>query len=230
MCFEEVQSAISAGPGIDLASQYAGPAMQAAPSYATDVWSGLQGAINAPSMGNIGSAAAAGNAGLGGAQGLAPLAQPSSFGNIKQFLGPAAMIGSQLYGAKAQSNMMKDLAGAQTASYNQYLNQLNPPHETKNAQFRDLESQVVKNVPIMQRRLRNELASKGVRGQGLASPTAAGQNQMQDLRNQAYFDVYGKYNVPQTPPPVNYTPSTGNLLGSNIGDIGALMTARKLFQ
>ena len=155
---------------------------------------------------------------------------PSVWDSVKPFVGPAAMIGSQLYGAKTQSNMMKDLAGAQTASYNQYLNQLNPPPETKNAQFRDLESQVVKNVPIMQRRLRNELASKGVRGQGLASPTAAGQNQMNDLRNQAYFDVYGKYNVPQTPPPVNFTPGTSNLIGSNIGDIGALMTARKLFQ
>ena len=212
MCFEQMQSAIDAPAGMDLASQYAGPAMQAASSYSPDVWSGIQGAMNAPSA--------------------APsVGQDSSlWSTIKPYVGPAALVGSQMYGAKAQSNMMKDLAGAQTASYNQYLNQLNPPPETKNAQFRDLESQVVKNVPIMQRRLRNELASKGVRGQGLASPTAAGQNQMNDLRNQAYFDVYGKYNVPQTPPPVNFTPGTSNLIGSNIGDIGALMTARKLFQ
>jgi len=175
-------------------------------------------------------AAAGGAAGAGAMQGLAPLAQPSFFDSIKPFLGPAALVGSQIYGAKTRSNMMKDLAGAQTASYNQYLGQLNPPPEVKNAQFRDLESQVVQNVPIMQRRLRNELASKGVRGQGLASPTAAGQRQVQDVRNQAYFDVYGKHNVPQIPPPVNFTPGTGSLIGSNVGDLGALLTAKKLFQ
>jgi len=125
--------------------------------------------------------------------------------------------------------MMKNLAGAQTESYNQYLSQLNPPEDVKQAQFRDLESQITKNVPTMRRRLSNELASRGVRGQGLASPTAGSEKQIQDLKNQAYFNVYGKYNVPQTPPPVPYTPGTGSLLGSNVANLGSLLAMKNIF-
>jgi len=174
-------------------------------------------------------AAAGGAAGAGAAAGVTQLATPSIYEMIKPFLGPALIAGSQIYGAKSQSDMMKDLSAAQAQSYNQYLNQLNPPEDVKQAQFRELESQVVKNVPIMRRRLSNELASRGVRGQGLASPTAASEQQMQDLRNQAYFNVYGKYNVPQTPPPVSYAPGTGSLLGSNVANLGTLLAMKNIF-
>ncbi len=148
---------------------------------------------------------------------------------IKPYFGPALTAGSMLYGANQQSKMAKDLAGAQGRSYNQYLNALNPPDATKEAMFNKVNSQILSSAPVMMRKVSNELASRGVRGQGLASPITGAQKGITEAGRTAYLDIYGRYNAPQVTPPVNYSPSTGNLMGKNVSDIGTLMMMKQIF-
>lgn len=148
---------------------------------------------------------------------------------IKPFIGPAATVGSMVYGANQQSKMGKDLAGAQGQSYQQYLNALNPPEEAKQAMFNKVNSEILSSSPVMMRKISNELASRGVRGQGTASPMAGAQRGVTDAQRKAYLDIYGRYNVPQALPPVNWAPGTSNILGKNASDIGSLMMMKSLF-
>lgn len=149
------------------------------------------------------------------------------WGGIAQKVVP---IGMSIYGANQQAKMGQGLADAQNASYQQYLDTLNPSAEAKEAQFNALKSQVTSQAPIMRRKLSNQLASRGVRGQGLASPISSVAKDTQSDINNAYFNVYGKYNTPSAPPPVNYAPSTGNIMGKNVGDIGMMLALQDMFK
>lgn len=148
---------------------------------------------------------------------------------IKPYVGPAVTGGSIIYGANAQNNMMKGLNQAQGQSYDQYLNALNPPEETKAAMYGKAVNQILPTANLMMRKTSNDLASRGVRGQGLASPITGLNRDVTKAKQNAYLDIYGKYNVPQALPPVNYASGTGNLMGKNVSDIGTLMLMKQLF-
>ena len=140
----------------------------------------------------------------------------------------AALLGSQYLGSNAQSDMMQQLADAQNQSYQKYLGSINPPDAVKDARFNELQSQVLTQAPIMQRRISDAAASRGIKGQGILPEIASGEKGVQDAINKAYFNVYGDYNVPNQPPPVNFAPSTGNLMGSNIGDLLSMLSMQKI--
>lgn len=166
-------------------------------------------------------------------------AQPTSGGGgstlssimstAKPFIAPALGLGAALYGANAQNQMAQNLNQGQQASYNQYLNALNPPEDVKQAQYQKAVNQILPTASLNQRKIYNELASRGVRGAGLASPTAGMQRDVTKAKQNAYLDIYGRYNVPQALPPVSFTPGTSNLIGSSVGDIGTAMLLKNLF-
>jgi len=143
--------------------------------------------------------------------------------------GPAAMVGASMIGAKSQSGMMQDLSGAQQQSYDKYLQTINPPEAVKQARFNELKQGTLKQAGTARRRLGSQMASRGIRGKGAAAPIAETEEDIRDAINRAYFTVYGQYNVPGMPPPVNYAPSTGQLLGSQVGDLGTLLAMKQMF-
>jgi len=140
-----------------------------------------------------------------------------------------AGLGSQVLGANSESNMMKGLNEAQAQSYQDYLGGLNPPQSVLDTRFNQLKNQVISSAPTARRRISDEMASRGIKGRGAASPIAQNERAIQDDINRAYFQTYGNYNVPQMAPPVNYTPSTGQLLGKNLSDIGMMMAMKQLW-
>lgn len=178
-----------------------------------------------PSFGS-GSSTPAQSAGGGGGGGGS---MSSLLSAVTPFIGPALGVASSLYGSKAQNNMTKNLNQAQQASYGQYLTALNPPEETKQAMYNKAVNQVLPTASLNQRKIYNELASRGVRGQGLASPTAGMERDVTKAKQNAYLDIYGRYNTPQVAPPVAYTPGTSNLIGQNVGDVGTALLLKSLF-
>ena len=138
------------------------------------------------------------------------------------------LVGGQLLGSNAQSDMMQQLADAQNQSYQSYLGTINPPESVKDARFNELQSQVLTQAPIMQRRISDAAASRGIKGQGIMPEIAAGEKGINDAINQAYFKVYGDYNIPNQPPPVNFAPSTGNLMGSNMSDLLSMLAMQRM--
>ena len=138
------------------------------------------------------------------------------------------LVGGQLLGAKEQSDMMKQLTDAQNQSYQKYLGSINPPDAVKDARFNELQSQVLTQAPIMQRRISDAAASRGIKGQGILPEIAAGEKGINDAINQAYFNVYGDYNVPNQPPPVAFTPGTQNLMGSSMSDLLSMLAMQRM--
>ena len=188
------------------------------PGAYTPTYSG--GGGGAPSAG--GGAPAAGGGGIGNTL-------KGAFDIAKPFLPIAASALLSGQGAKAQQNMYENLAGAQQQSYQQYLQNLNPPEQVKQAQYQKAVNQILPTANLNSRKIYNELASRGVRGGGLASPTAGMERDVTKAKQNAYLDIYGRYNVPQVPPPVAYTPGTSNIIGSNAGDIGTTLLLKQLF-
>ena len=139
---------------------------------------------------------------------------------------PAA---ATIYGASQQAGMGRDLGEAQNQSYQNYLATINPPPPVQEARFNELKSQVTGSAPEAQRRLSDALASRGVRGRGLASPIAGQARDTQQDINAAYRQIYGNYNVPGTPPPVNWAPSTGQLAGVAGGQLAGVDLMKKLY-
>ena len=133
------------------------------------------------------------------------------------------------YGAYQQAQMGKDLVNAQNQSYQNYLQTINPPPEAQEARFNELKSQITGSAPAAQRRLSDSLASRGVRGRGLASPIAGQARGTQQDINSAYRQIYGQYNVPSAPGPVPFAPSTGQLIGQGIGQVGGIDLLKKLY-
>lgn len=223
MCLEMADYLFSGG-------QAAAPAAEYGAGAAGDYLMGnvpaeaASGVINSDyAAGPMWSAIPSGGAGGGGT----PLS--SALDTVKPFIGPAATAGSMIYGANQQSKMGRGLANAQQQSYDQYLNAINPPEAVKQAMFNKVNSQILSSAPLQMRKISNELASRGVRGQGTASPIAGAQRGVTGAQRNAYLDIYGRYNVPNQPGPTNWAPTTGNLMGKNVGDIGTLMMMQKMF-
>jgi len=145
--------------------------------------------------------------------------------DVLKVVGPIA---AQGYGIYQQQDMMKDLNKANQKSYDKYLNTINPPADVKESRFNELKSGIMSMAPGARSGTANRLAARGIRGQGPAAPIVNTEEAIQKSINDAYFSIYGNYNVPSQPGPANYAPSFGNLIGSNAGDIGSYLLAKRL--
>ena len=137
---------------------------------------------------------------------------------VFDFISKVPIVGDLLGGDQAE--MAQQAAAASQKSWSDYLNLLNPPESVKKTRFQGLKGQVLGSVPGMRQNISSQLASRGIRGQGAAAPIAAGEQNINDLINQAYFNVYSQHNVPSGPGPSGWAPSAGQMVGSNLGDIG----------
>lgn len=146
------------------------------------------------------------------------------------FLKTAAPIAATVYGISEQQKMMKKHSRAQQKSYDKYLSTINPPAGVKKARFNELRSSILERAPGARRGTMSRLAARGIRGQGRGAPIAETDEAIQRSINDAYFKIYGDYNVPSQPGPTDYAPSFWNLMGSNIGDIGSYLLAQRLSQ
>lgn len=149
----------------------------------------------------------------------------SSFdlGDYGNWIGPALGAGATIYGSMAQADQMKDMAKKQSRSYQDYLSAINPPEAVKETRFNEMKDQVLSAAPVARRRLEDRLASRGIRGGGTAAPMGNQESEINKALNDAYFKVYGQHNVPGSPGPASATPSSGQLLGMNAGQVGAYM-------
>lgn len=150
-----------------------------------------------------------------------PIAKCDVGGAIKTGAGlakdyaPAIQAGSNIWGLYSQANMMKDAAKAGTGAYGDYLSTINPPQEVLDARFAEAKSNIMNTASSTQRKLGDTLASRGVRGKGAASPYSEHSDAVRDALNQAYWNIYGNYNVPTGPGPSGYSPGMGDLAGVN---------------
>ena len=147
------------------------------------------------------------------------------FWDIVKTVAPIAMQG---YGMYQQKEMMKDLNKSQQRSYKDYLGTINPPAAVQESRFNELRSGILERAPGARRGTANRLAARGIRGQGVGAPIAETDTDIQRAINDAYFKIYGQYNVPSQPGPTNYSPSFWNLMGSNMGDVGSYLLAKRL--
>ena len=145
--------------------------------------------------------------------------------DVFKTVAPLAMQG---YGMYQQSEMMKDLNKANQKSYDKYLTTINPTADVQASRFNELKSGILERAPGARTGTANRLAARGIRGQGAGAPVAETDTDIQQAINDAYFQIYGQYNVPSQPGPANYSPSFGNLVGSNAGDIGSYLLAKRL--
>jgi hypothetical protein len=146
-----------------------------------------------------------------------------NLGDYSSWIGPALSTAAIVGGTMAQSNQMEDVAKKQAKSYKDYLSAINPPAEVKQANYNQLASQVMSQAPVARRRLEDTLASRGIRGAGGAAPMGSQDSNIQKALNDAYFKVYGTYNVPSSPGPVSATPSAAEIMGMNAGQVGSYM-------
>ena len=149
----------------------------------------------------------------------------SSFdlGDYSSWIGPAISGAAIIGGSMAQANQMEDAAKKQSKSYKDYLSAINPPAEVKETNYNQLANQVMSQAPVARRRLEDSLASRGVRGQGAAAPMGSQDSNIQKALNDAYFKVYGNYNVPNQMAPTSSTPNAGEILGMNAGQVGSYL-------
>lgn len=124
---------------------------------------------------------------------------------------PAAMMGMNLLNSANQAKMAKGVNDAQVQSYQDYLKTINPPEDVKATRFNAQKANILTESNAAARRMNDMLAARGIRGKGAAAPTGDYTQAVNDAVNRAYFDVYGKYNVPSGPGPANYSPSAGNI-------------------
>lgn len=188
---------------------------------------GASSLLGATSGGSL--ASMAGAAGAGGASSLSgPSFGSGLFNGIKSNFLPI-YAGSQVLNAVNQAGMAEDMNDAQSKSYQDYLSLINPPEEVKQARYNTLRNQVSTTATDARRRLRDTLASRGIRGRGIGGPNANLERSVMDAQNNAFNQIYGTYNVPGEAPPVNYAPSTANILGKNVSDIGTLLMMQNLY-
>jgi hypothetical protein len=129
---------------------------------------------------------------------------------------PLVYTGANLLGSYQQSKMAEDVAKKSEQSYDKYLNTINPPKDVLDARFAQSKDFITGSAPVARRRLDDRLASRGIRGRGAVSPVSDQEQAIQDQLNNAYFQTYTNYNVPNQAPPVVPTPSTGQLFGTNV--------------
>lgn len=128
-----------------------------------------------------------------------------------------AMMGANILGSLGQSGMYGDINEAQQKSYQDYLGMINPPAEVKAARYGDLSSNVREQGDVAESSLMNKLASRGIRGKGLAAPSGDLAEAERKMMQDAYNQVYGTYNVPSAPGPVDYSPDFLDLMMGNVG-------------
>jgi hypothetical protein len=144
------------------------------------------------------------------------------WGGIAKGVLPAAVsIGGQYLASKNQADMMKDYAAASRQAWNDYLARMQPSASEKAASYNAQMSDIASQGTQAARRLNNTLAARGIRGRGTVSPNVNLQSQIMDASNDAYNNVYGienryPYGTP-TQTPTFYYPSTGNLMGTSLG-------------
>lgn len=120
-----------------------------------------------------------------------------------------------------QSGMMGDVNKAQQESYANYLNAINPPEAVKRARYGALAENARTMGTLTQKRIDESLAARGVRGKGRAAPTGDVAEATRKSLNDAYNMIFGQYNVPGGPGPVNYAPSAGQLAGQSTAQMAA---------
>lgn len=135
----------------------------------------------------------------------------------------APFVGLNLFSTWQQQQMMEDYQETQEESYDKYLQSLNPPEETKKTRFQGLKGGILAAAPAARKRRSSQMAARGIRGKGAAAPIAETEKDVQDAINQAYFNIYGQYNVPSGAPPVSYTPTTGQMMAGQGTDLANLL-------
>lgn len=137
-----------------------------------------------------------------------------------------------LINSKNKAGMTGDLNAAQqqahqadvnaaTKNYTDYLNVLNPPEDVKASRYNALLSDVNTQASLAKKRTADAMAARGVRGRGTSAPSGDLAEATRKSASDAYNKIYGTYNVPGGPltlpaSPVNYSPSTGNVLTSDM--------------
>ena len=129
-----------------------------------------------------------------------------------------------------KADMMKGGNTAQQESYDKYLNAINPDEATKNAQLNVLKSNITEQGTLAQRRMDDTLAARGIRGKGKAAPAGDLSEAKRKAENAAYNQIFGKFNVPTTPGPVNYSPSVGNIAAGDATNVANQLLAMQLMR
>jgi len=142
----------------------------------------------------------------------------------------AMMLGSNLMGSMSQADMMEDYQKQVEEANRQYLAMLNPPKSVRETRYRSMVGPMAAEAPHARTQLSNVLASRGVRGQGAASPMAEFQRKMGLARADAYNRAYGTWNVPSSPLYSPVAPEAGQLFASNMGRAGTDLATMMLMQ
>ncbi len=224
-----LEEAAAGWSGITGAAPLAAPAASAALSPGT-----LAASIFAPTM--AGTTAAALPAimswpefealNLAGGLGGTTAAAPAATGGVWDWIAAnpltsagIGMMGANLLSSGVQADMMQGMNEAQRASYQEYLDAINPPEAVKDVRYDVLAEQARTQASLAQKKLQEELAQRGVRGKGTAAPTGDLAEAERKALNAAYNQIYGTYNVPSTPGPVDYAPSATQLTGANMSQM-----------
>jgi len=149
------------------------------------------------------------------------------WGGMAKRWGP--LMGLQAFSTWQQKEMAEDYQEAQRKSYEDYLKTINVPEDVKETRFEALKSGILKAAPAARKRRASQMAARGIRGKGAAAPIAETESDIQSAIDQARLSVYGQYNVPGAPPPVSYTPSTGQMIGQSATDLGTILAMYNLY-
>ena len=136
-------------------------------------------------------------------------------GNNKMKTAGLALMANNILGSFNQADMAGDVNQAQQQSYQKYLDTINPPESVKQVRYQALAKNAETQSALARKRLDESLASRGIRGKGMAAPSGDMSEAERSSLNNAYNAIFSQYNVPSTPGPVDYAPSAGNLAAGN---------------
>lgn len=139
-------------------------------------------------------------------------------GNPRTALG-AGLMGMNVLKSMSAAKAAGDLNKAQQQSYQDYLSAINPPESVKAARSNQLLSNVNTQYSKAARQLENALAARGVRGRGAVAPLGDLAQAKAKSMGDAYNQIYGTYNVPSSPGPVNYSPGAASTV---LGDTSSI--------
>lgn len=135
----------------------------------------------------------------------------------KTVLPAASLVGSNVLGSGQQADMLGDLNQANLDAYNQYLGNINPPKDVLDTRFDAARTQIRGAASGARRRISDTLASRGIRGQGVAAPLAEFETDVVlPAESQAFNQIFGQFNVPSAPGPANFAPTGGQLAGTSL--------------
>lgn len=122
--------------------------------------------------------------------------------------------GSKYLQARSQADIASDLNKSQQLAYNTWLNQLNRTPEEKAALLSSMTPMLKRGVNTWGRNIKRELGKRGIQGKPTADAKA---QQLRHVMNMAYFPVHTQHRAPGQAGPVDYAPSTSNLLLPSVG-------------